>query len=457
MNEKIFRAYDIRGIYGEELNSTIAYQTGYAFGEELNALNEKQVVVGHDNRHSSNELADALIKGLTASGIDVINVGLVTTPMVYYSSVYYQTNPNIVVTASHSPAQYNGIKIGYSQIKSMHGEEIQNLKNRIKENMNRVLPIKEGKIIEKDIKPYYLEMLKTKVKMGSRKLKVVIDCGNGTGSVIAESVFKNTGMDIIPIFCESDGSFPNHHPDPAVIENNRFLIEKVLETKADIGLGFDGDCDRLGIIDEKGNMIYTDIFMAIIWNDLMPKLSDKKALLDVKCSKALEDEIVRLGGKPVYNRTGHSYMKNAMVEGNFLFGGELSGHVFFRDDFYGYDDGMYAALRLLKILSENDKSLSSYTKDIPKYYSTPEILVKTTDSAKFQIVERITDYAKSKGYKTLTIDGVRVLFTDGWVLVRASNTGPNLTTRYEATSEERLKEIRTEFQFELEKIIKTTM
>lgn len=457
MNEKIFRAYDIRGIYGEELNSFLAYHVGYAFGQELETLNQKQIVVGYDNRDSSHELATSLMKGLTDSGMEVINVGLATTPMVYYASVHYKIDPNIIVTASHSPAQYNGIKIGYSSIKSMHGEEIQRLKNQIKENINKELSIKVGQVIDRDIKPAYLEMLKTKIKMGPRKLKVVIDCGNGTGSVIAEAVFKNTGMEIIPIFCESDGSFPNHHPDPAVLENNHFLIEKVLETKADVGFGFDGDGDRLGIIDEKGNMIYADIFMAIIWNDLMPKLSDKKALLDVKCSKALEDEIVRLGGKPVYNRTGHSFMKKAMTEGNFLFGGELSGHVFFRDDFYGYDDGIYAALRLLKILSESNRSLSSYTENIPKYHSTPEILVKVTDSTKFQIVEKITEYSKNKGYETLTIDGVRVLFPDGWVLVRASNTGPNLTTRYEATNETRLEEIKQEFQTELEKIIKTTL
>lgn len=445
MKENIFRAYDIRGIYKEELDESLAYYIGLTFGKIIKNKGKKTAIVGYDNRLSSIPLSDKLIEGITNAGIEVINIGLVTSPMFYYAREYYQIPSGIVVTASHSPSIYNGMKIAFDEEGSIFGEVIQEFKEEIKQVMNESFVIEKGNVIHKDIKEAYLEMLKSKITLGDRKIKVVIDCGNGTASIVAREVFESIGCEVVPLYCDSDPNFPNHHPDPAVESNMEDLKSKVLEVGADLGIGLDGDADRIGVIDEKGKMIYADMYMAIIWRDLMPRLTVKKALLDIKCSKALEDEIRKLGGIPVFNRTGHSYMKKAMKEGSFAFGGELSGHVFFADEFFGYDDGIYAALRLIRILSNTNKPISSLLDGINKYYATPEILIKVTDNNKLDIVNDIISYAKSACYEMLTIDGVRVLFDDGWALIRASNTGPNLTTRYEALTEDRLKEIKEEF------------
>lgn len=453
MNENIFRAYDIRGIYGEELDEKIAYYIGLAFGYSIKENGKKEAIIGYDNRLSSIPLSEALINGITDTGVDVINIGLVTTPMFYYAELYLKNYAGIVITASHSPSQYNGMKISLNEEGTIYGELIQSFKEKVKEAFNRPKCDIKGNVKNIDIREPYLEMLSSKIKLGNRKIKVVIDCGNGTGSIVAEEIFKRVGCDVIPLYCDSDPTFPNHHPDPAVEKNVEDLKKLVISSKADLGLAFDGDADRVGVVDEKGNMIYADMFMVIIWRDLMPRLTDKKALLDIKCSKALEDEIVKLGGVAVYNRVGHSYMKKAMKEGKFAFGGELSGHVAFADEFFGYDDGIYAGLRLLRILSNTDKPLSSLLDGVNKYYSTPEILVKATDETKFKIVEDIINYANEKQYKSLTLDGIRVLFSDGWALIRASNTGPNLTMRFEAINETRLNEIRDEFENALKNIM----
>ncbi len=445
VNDNIFRAYDIRGIYDDELDDNLSYYIGVAFGNNIKKNGKKEAIVGYDNRFSSVPLSKRLIDGITDTGIDVINIGLVTTPMFYYACVHLNIPSGIVITASHSPSIYNGMKIILDEQGSIYGEIIQTFKEEVKSVLNNFIPISKGNVKNIDIKDAYLDMLKEKIVLGDRKIKVVIDCGNGTGSVVAETAFKNAGCEVIPLYCESDPNFPNHHPDPAIEKNLADLKARVVMEQADLGIGLDGDADRVGIVDENGNMIYADMYMAIIWRDLMPKLTNKKALLDIKCSKALEDEIVKLGGKPIYNRTGHSYMKKAMREGGFAFGGELSGHVFFADEFYGYDDAIYAGLRLLRILSHTDKPLSSLLDGINKYYATPEMLLKVTDDTKFKIIDDIILYAKENKYEMLTLDGVRVLFSDGWALLRASNTGPNLTMRYEAVSEKRLNEIKTEF------------
>jgi len=454
VNENIFRAYDLRGIYGEELDEKTSYYIGVAFGNNIKQKGKTEAIIGYDNRFSSISLCEKLIEGINDAGVSVVNIGLVTTPMFYYARIYLNIPSGIVITASHSPSIYNGMKIALDEEGCIYGEMIQAFKEEVKSVINNFSSTSKGSVKNVDIKDAYLEMLQEKITLGNRKIKVVIDCGNGTGSIVAEEIFKNAGCEVVPLFCDSDPSFPNHHPDPAVEDNLTALKEKVLSTHADLGIGFDGDADRVGIIDELGQMIYSDMFMAIIWRDLMPRLTDKKALLDIKCSKALEDEIVKLGGKPVYNRTGHSYMKKAMRDGGFAFGGELSGHVFFADEFYGHDDGMYAALRLLRILSNTDKPLSSLLDGINKYYATPEIMVKVTDDTKFKIIEEVISYAKDKKYEMLTLDGIRVLFSDGWALIRASNTGPNLSMRFEAVTEDRLEAIQKEFATVLEDIMK---
>lgn len=453
MNDNIFRAYDIRGVYGEELDESASYYIGVAFGNNIKSRGKRIAIIGYDNRLSSVSLSESLINGITDTGIDVINIGLVTTPMFYYAREYLQVPSGIVITASHSPSIYNGMKVAFDEEGCIYGDMIQSFKGDVKTVMAHFDSAPKGIVKMTDIKDAYLDMLSGKITLGNRKLKVVIDCGNGTGSIVAQGVFERAGCNVIPLYCDSDPMFPNHHPDPAVEKNMEDLKAMVVREHADLGLAFDGDADRIGVVDELGQMIYADMFMAIIWRDLMPRLTDKRALVDIKCSKSLEDEIVKLGGRAIYNRTGHSYMKKAMKDGHFAFGGELSGHVFFADEFFGYDDGMYAALRLLRILSNTDRSLSSLLDGMNKYYATPEIMVKVTDETKFKIIDDVINYAKDKKYEMLTLDGVRVLFNDGWALLRASNTGPNLSMRFEAISEERRDSIKNEFEKVLDSIM----
>ncbi|MFA5407411.1 MAG: phosphomannomutase/phosphoglucomutase [Bacilli bacterium] len=454
MNDNIFRAYDIRGIYGLELTEDIAYYIGVAFGNTIKQKGKNTAIVGYDNRLSSIPLSKNLISGMADVGIDVINIGLVTTPMFYYAREYLNVPSGIVITASHSPAEYNGMKIAFDESGVIYGQIIQSLKDATRKYMDHFVKAERGIVQKTDIKDAYLQMLKEKITLGNRRLKVVVDCGNGTGSIMAVDALTNAGCNVIPIYCTNDATFPNHHPDPSIEENNATLKEKVILEQADVGLALDGDADRIGVVDEKGQMIYADALMVIILRNLMPQLNDKKALLDIKCSKALEDEIIKLGGRPIFHRTGPSYIKKTMKEENILFGGELSGHIFFADEYYGYDDGIYAGLRLLRILSNTDKPLSSLLDGMNKYYATPEIIVKATDETKFSIVEDIINYVKSKEYQAITIDGIRVLFSDGWALIRASNTGPNLTMRFEADSRERLKAIKEEFENALSIIMK---
>ena len=296
-------------------------------------------------------------------------------------------------------------------------------------------------------------MLTDKIKLGNRKIKVVYDCGNGTTSIIAKDIFDRIDVEKIALFDISDGNFPNHHPDPCVEENLTFLKDAVIKNNADLGIGYDGDGDRVGVVDEKGNMIDMDKFMIIMWRYLYDKVDKKEGFFDVKCTKALEDELIKLGVKPVETRVGNSITRKISYDGDYPLGGELSGHVYFRDKFPGYDDGIYAGLRLIERLSYTDKSLSSLLDGINKYYSTKELKLQVKDKIKFDIINKVKEYCENKNYNILTIDGVKVKFTDGFALVRASNTGPNITMRYEASSEDRLNEISLEFNTLLDEII----
>ena len=451
INKEMFREYDIRGVYGEDLSGEVAYKIGLAFGTKLRELNIPSTVVAYDNRLSSVELEENLVKGLMETGINVKRLRLATTPMCYFAANYLKTNCSMMITASHNPKEYNGFKFSYNGIHNAYGDSVREIYDII---MKGEFASGNGSYEDVDIHNEYIDLVVSKLNFGPRKIKVVYDPGNGTGSIIADDVFANIPeVESIGIFNESDGNFPNHHPDPCISENLDVLKQKVVELHADLGVGYDGDADRVGFVDEKGTFIEIDKFLAIMWKYLYDKVEKKECLFDVKCSKTLEDELIKLGVKPVEYRTGNSYTRAASTEGDYPLSGELSGHVYFRDKFPGYDDGIYVGMRLIEMLSNTDRPLSSFLDELVKYYSTPEIKVKVTDETKFEIVSKMKDYCDSKGYRYITLDGVKAKFDDGFALVRASNTGPNITMRFEATTESRLNELKNEFESELNKYI----
>jgi phosphomannomutase / phosphoglucomutase len=442
INENIFRGYDIRGIYPTELDEDTVYTIGLGFGSYIQTIGKTTCVIGHDNRLSGESLYNALIKGITETGVNIISLGLCTTPMYYYACIKLGMPSGVMVTASHNPKDDNGLKFAFDESGNCKGQEIQDFLAYIKAgNFKKGT----GTVTDYSIRDEYLELFKTNLHFGNRKLKVVIDPGNGTTSIIAKELYEMFPIELHVINGESDGRFPNHHPDPCVEDNLTQLKEKVKELGADVGLGFDGDGDRLGVVSEKSTFIPTDQYMIIIVRDIINKVVKKEFLYDVKCSKSLSDEIERLGGKGLCYRTGNSYTKAKVRDEDLPFGGELSGHVYFRDRWPGFDSGLYAGLRLLEILSHTDKTVTELLSGINNYYSTEELKFKSSDDKKFAIIDKVAEYAKSKGYKFLDIDGVKVLFDDGWALVRASNTGPNITARFEAKTEERLEELQKEF------------
>ena len=443
INEKIFREYDIRGIYDSDLNEDVAYTFGKSFGSYIQTkYNESRVVVGYDNRLSSPILNEGIIKGLISTGVDVITLGLVTTPMYYYARILYDTPAGIMITASHNPKEYNGFKISFEKTGNAYGPLIQDF---LKYTLKFDFLEGEGTITEKNIKNDYINMIENSVDLGLNNKKVVLDCGNGTGSIIIKDIFDKLNVKYYPLYCDSDGNFPNHHPDPSVPKNMIDLGNKVKELGYDFGIGIDGDADRVGIVDENGNFVACDLYMLIMYRYLNKNLKTRKALFDVKCSKTLIDELNKLDIEPVMYRTGNSYTNMMMQEGDFDFGGEFSGHVFFRDKFPGFDDGIYGGLRLLEVVNHTNKKITELLDNINKYYSTEELKFQVTDENKFKIVDKVKEYAKNKNYKFNDIDGIRVEFNDSWALVRCSNTGPNITARFEASTEEKLNEIQKEF------------
>lgn len=442
INKNIFRGYDIRGIYPSEIDEDTAYTIGLGFGSYIKSIGKTNCVVGHDNRLSGMVLYNALIKGITATGIDVISLGLCTTPMYYYACIKLKVISGVMVTASHNPKDDNGFKFAFDESGNCKGQEIQDfLAYILKGEFSKGL----GEVSIYDITNDYLELFRTNFNFGKRRVKVVIDPGNGTSSIIAKRIYDMFPIDAIYINDKSDGNFPNHHPDPCVEANLEQLKAKVLEVSADVGLSFDGDGDRMGFVTSTGKFIPTDKYMVIVVRDLINKVSKKEFLCDVKCSKSFSDEVEKLGAKCVTSRTGNSYTKAAVRDLDLPFGGELSGHVYFRDRWPGFDSGLYAGLRLLEILSNTDKNVEELLEGITEYYSTEELKFKSPDDIKFGVIDKILEYVKGKNYNYLDIDGVKVLFDDGWALVRASNTGPNITVRFEANTEERLAALQKEF------------
>ena len=443
LNKYIFRGYDIRGVVPTDIDVDTAYTIGLGFGSKIQTLNRTKCVVGYDNRISSPDLHQALIQGLIDTGIEVVDIGLTTTPMYYFACLDLKIDSGIMITASHNPKDENGFKFAFSDYQNAKGEEITEFYNFIKAG-NFIS--KEGSIIRKEVKDDYFKALLNNIKFGKRKVKVILDPGNGTTSILLDELFKEMPVDYSIINGKSDGTFPKHHPDPSIEENLTELKELVVKNNADVGLAFDGDGDRVGIISNLGNFIPIDYYMIIIIRDIINKVNNKTFLYDVKCSKSLEDEIIKLGGTPYCYRTGNSYTKAKVKELDLPFGGELSGHVYFRDKFLGFDSGIYAGIRLLEILSNTDKSVEELLAGITRYYSTPEMKYKSADDLKALVIDKIKDYCLSKNYDINAIDGIRVTFADGWACVRMSNTGPNITARFEATTKERLAEIKNEFE-----------
>ncbi|MDR7438389.1 MAG: phosphomannomutase/phosphoglucomutase [Armatimonadota bacterium] len=434
---RIFREYDIRGVFGQDLTPEVAQAITRAYARYLADRGVREVVVGHDNRASSPALRDAVVEALVRSGCAVTDVGMVTTPVFYFARVHLGIDGGIMITASHNPPEYNGFKLAHG-FGTLYGPQIQEIRRLVEAG---AWVEGAGSVREVDVKPAYRQMLREKVQLGPRRLRVVLDCGNGTASVIAPQALRDLGVEVIPLYCESDPTFPHHHPDPIDPRNLRDLIQTVLQQGADVGIGLDGDGDRIGVVDERGKIVWGDQLMILYWREILPKHPGAVALIEVKCSQALVEEVERLGGKPVYYKTGHSLIKAKMREIGAVFAGEMSGHMFFADEYYGYDDAVYAAARLLRILSHTEKPLGELLGDIPRYSVTPEIRVTCPDERKFEVVAELVRCFKER-YPVVDVDGARVIFPDGWGLVRASNTQPVLVVRAEGKTPEALKRIK---------------
>lgn len=436
----IFREYDIRGVADTDLASSIVEQIGKGYGTWLSAKGIRKVVVGGDVRHSTARIREAVTRGLVSVGIDVVDIGVVTTPILYWSLFHLDLRGGVMITGSHNPKDMNGLKLAYEKA-TLWGQDIQDIRALIQkgEFLDGAAP---GEVSSRDIGDAYTGMLLSKIKLGSEKkpLKVAYDCGNGAASLYFGKFVEGLGCEGFPLYDTPDGDFPNHHPDPQKRENLQDLIRLVREKKADVGVAFDGDADRVGVVDELGEVVWADRLMALYWQEILPKYPDAEVLIEVKCTLALEEEAKRLGGRPYYWKSGHSVIKAKMKELNAPFAGEYSGHMFFADEFYGFDDAAYAAGRLFRILSNSRESLSQLMAKFPEYPATEEIRVNCPDEEKFQTVERILQKAQ-KDHEVITSDGARILFPDGWGLIRASNTQPVLCTRCEARNPEALKKI----------------
>lgn len=440
--KEIFKAYDIRGKFPDEINRDVAYTIGKAYGTKLLSIGKNKCIVGYDNRESSIELSLSLSLGILSTGVDVINLGLVTTPMAIYSKEVLKIPSYVMVTASHNPKDDNGFKFSFDESGNVKGDDIDKfydlvISGNFKEGM--------GKFSRYNVEKDYLELFRRGINLGDKKLKVVIDLANGTTSCIARELFEQFDVDLTIINEESDSSFPNHHPDPCVAANQKQLQDKVLELHADLGIGFDGDGDRCGIVDNLGHIIPTDIYMAIMCKDIILNNEDKRILYDVKCSNALKDEIVKWGGVPICYRTGASYTMAKVIDDNILFGGEYSGHVFFNDRIPVIGSGIYAGLRMVEVLSKTDKKLSDLVDSISKYYSTEEIKIHSPNDIKDRVIEDIKKYCINMRFNIDLTDGVKIIRPDSWALIRVSNTGPNITVRFEADTEDKLFLIKREF------------
>ncbi len=437
MNESIFREYDIRGLVPQELDTETVRKIAKGFGTLLGSKGLKRIAVGGDVRLHTNEIKDVFIEAINQTGIDVIDIGQVTTPVCYFSPFHLEIDGFVMITASHNPKEYNGFKLGMGKT-TLFGSEIQEVRSIAA--AGKFLS-GEGKRETRNITPAYMDYLSERFKM-KNPVKMVYDPANAVGALFGTELFRRVGVDVIAINDTVDGNFPSHHPDPTVAENMVQLAAKVKESGARLGIGLDGDGDRIGVIDENGNLIPGDLLTLIFAKDILKEQPGAKIIFEVKSTMAMEEEITKAGGKPIMWKVGHSLLKNKMLEEKAPLAGELSGHVFFADKYFGYDDAMYAGLRLLEILDRTGKTVSQLLEGVPAYPGTPEIRCEAeNDVEKFRITRQAVEYF-SKNFEVNDIDGVRIQFGDGWGLVRASNTQPSLVTRFEAKTPERLEEIK---------------
>ncbi|MFU8816609.1 MAG: phosphomannomutase/phosphoglucomutase, partial [Pseudomonadales bacterium] len=441
---EIFRAYDIRGLVGETLTEDVVYWIGRAFAAEALDQQQPRVALGRDGRHSSAPLRDALIRGLTEGGLDVFDVGQVPTPVLYFATFALDIGTGIMLTGSHNPPEYNGLKMVIGG-ETLAETRIQELRARIEENR---LSNGDGEVEQVDVAEQYLSEIVADVVV-AQPLKVVVDCGNGVAGRLAPELISQLGCEVVPLYCDIDGDFPNHHPDPAEPENLQDLITVVAAEQADLGLAFDGDGDRIGVVTGSGKIIWPDKLMMLYAQDIVGRNPGADIIYDVKCSRHLNALISDLGGRPIMWKTGHAHMKAKLKETGALLAGEFSGHVCFGERWYGFDDALYAAARLLEILGGCDDSADQLFAQFPVTFSTPELKIHTSEQGKFATMERLAAAGDFGGGTVTAIDGLRVDYPEGWGLVRASNTGPVLTLRFEADSEEALEQLQRLFEQQL--------
>jgi phosphomannomutase/phosphoglucomutase len=436
LSPTIFREYDIRGLVDQDLTEEAVHLVGKALGTRIREAGGRKAAVGRDARLSGPKFAAAMIAALRSTGVDVLDLGVVPTPLTYFAAHTAGVDGICMITGSHNPPEYNGLKLGLGAA-TWHGEEIQALR-RLAESGK--FATGAGSVAPYDVVTPYRKYVKENLRLGKRRLKVVVDAGNGTGGVIAVPLFESLGIDVVPLFVEMDGRFPNHHPDPTVEKNLEHLKAKVRETGADLGIAYDGDADRVGAVDEKGSVLWGDQIMILFSRALLAEEPGAAIVGEVKCSFTLYDDIAKRGGRAIMWKAGHSLIKAKMKEEGALLAGEMSGHIFFAHRWFGFDDGIYSSGRLLELLSRTDRPLSALLEDVPKTYSTPELRADCPEEKKFEVVRRAQEFFAAR-YDTVTVDGVRVIFPDGWGLVRASNTQPLLVLRFEATTPGRLEEI----------------
>ena len=438
--QHIFRAYDIRGVVTNELTAEVVHDIGAALGSEVLSHGGNKMVVARDGRLSGPALVAALIEGITSTGCDVLDIGLVPTPVLYFATYTTGITSGVMLTGSHNPVDYNGLKMVIAG-RSLFDDSIERLYWRVKMGDLRQ---GNGEVTQQDLLPAYYDKITETVTL-KRPLKVVVDAGNGVGGVTAPTLFEKLGCDVVPMYCDIDGSFPNHHPDPSKPENLQELIERVKTEKADVGFAFDGDADRVGVITPQGKVIWPDRQIMLFVKHICPQFPGAPIVYDVKCSRYVAEVIKDSGGEPMMFKTGHSVIKNKMKAINAPFAGEMSGHIFFNDKWFGFDDGVYSAARLLEILAAEDQDLDALFADIPEALATPELNVAIADDRKFGFIDQLVINADFPDAEMIDIDGLRVEFADGWGLVRASNTTPNLVIRFEADTEQALQRIQQQF------------
>jgi len=436
LSPTIFREYDIRGLVDRDLTEEAVHLVGRALGTRIREAGGRKAAVGRDARLSGPRFAAAMIGALRSTGVDVLELGIVPTPLTYFAAHTAGVDGICMITGSHNPPEYNGLKIGLGAA-TFHGEGIQAIR-RLAES--GTFATGEGGLSSYDVVGPYIAHVRENLRLGARRLKVVVDAGNGTGGVVAVPIFQALGIEVVPLFVDMDGNFPNHHPDPTVEENLAQLKAKVLETGADLGIAYDGDADRVGAVDEQGKVLWGDQLMILFSRALLAEVPGATIVGEVKCSMTLYEDVEKRGGRAIMWKAGHSLIKAKMKEEKALLAGEMSGHIFFGHRWFGFDDGIYSSGRLLELLSRTDAPLSALLADVPRTESTPELRVDCPEEKKFEVVRRAQEYFAAR-HEAITVDGVRVVFPDGWGLVRASNTQPLLVLRFEAKTKERLLEI----------------